>query len=198
MVVAREHGRVPDPVPDRGIAPGTVDGVMDELTKGLLEARHGSQASLTSAIRVAQPEVWRLCASLTSREHADDLTQETFVRAYQSLARFRGDSSGRTWLFSIARRVCADELRARRRRARRDARFRTTMVEPDHAGEATVTALLDALDEDQRVAFALTQVIGCSYDEAATICDVPIGTIRSRVARARAALVSATRQAAAE
>ncbi len=171
---------------------------MDELTQRLLEARDGDRASLTRAIRAAQPEVWRLCASLVGREHADDLAQETFLRAYRSLPRFRGESSGRTWLLSIARRVCADDLRAHRRRERRDARLGTPRVEPDHAGATAVSALLDTLDEEQREAFALTQVIGCSYAEAAAICAVPVGTIRSRVARARTALVAAARRAAAE
>lgn len=171
---------------------------MDELTQRLLAARDGDRTSLTDAVRAAQPEVWRLCASLTSRDRADDLAQETFVRAYRSLARFRGDASGRTWLLSIARRVCADELRARRRRARRDARLGGPGIEPDHADATTTAALLDHLDDDQREAFALTQVIGCSYAEAAAICAVPVGTIRSRVARARSTLLAAERRAAGE
>ena len=57
-----------------------------------------------------------------------------------------------------------------------------------------MSALVDELPDDQRAAFVLTQVIGCSYEEAAEACGVPIGTIRSRVARARAHLVDAVRR----
>ncbi len=59
----------------------------------------------------------------------------------------------------------------------------------------TCTALIGALDKDQRDAFVLTQVVGCSYAEAASICSVPVGTIRSRVARARERLLTQVREA---
>ena len=66
---------------------------------------------------------------------------------------------------------------------------------PDHAGTHAAHALVDALPRDQRVAFVLTQVVGCSYAEAAAVCGVPIGTIRSRVARAREQLLEDLRDA---
>ncbi len=125
----------------------------------------------------------------------DDVTQETFVRAWRALPAFRGDSSARTWLLSIARRACADSIRGAVRRRRvaervQSERARTGEGGTDEAGAYSLQALIDGLDRDQRVAFVLTQVVGCSYAEAAEICDVPVGTIRSRVARARERLVA--------
>ena len=160
----------------------------DEFTATALRARRGDAAAASDFVRAAQPDVWRLCAALGSRSSADDLTQETFARAFGSLHRFAGSSSARTWLLSIARRVCADHVRAAVR-----ARTLTGAPQPlaavDPAESVTMRALLDALNADRREAFVLTQLVGLSYAEAADVCGCPIGTIRSRVARARADLV---------
>lgn len=169
---------------------------MDHLTRALLDARAGDRLAWGTVVRTSQADVWRLCAVLGSRADADDLTQETYVRAVRSLPSYRGDASGRTWLLAIARRVCADAVRAQVRRRRRDrsAPDPPASVE-DPAGAVALEALLAGLDDDQRAAFVLTQVHGCSYAEAAEICGVPVGTIRSRVARARESLVTAVRAA---
>ncbi len=161
---------------------------MDAVTETALQARHGDAASAGAFVRATQTDVWRLCAHLSSRDSADDLTQETYARAFASLHRFAGRSSARTWLLSIARRVCADAVRAavRSRSAPPDLRGA-----PDPAESVTLRALLDALDGDRREAFVLTQLVGLSYAEAADVCGCPVGTIRSRVARARADLVAA-------
>ncbi len=145
--------------------------------------------ALASWIRRSQADVWRLCAHLVDTAAADDLTQEVYLRAHTAMDRFRGESSVRTWLLAIARNVCADAVR-RRQRGRR---FRAGLPppEPDRSdqGRTEVDDLLDRLDSDRRVAFVLTQMIGLSYAEAAEVCGCPVGTIRSRVARARADLV---------
>jgi RNA polymerase sigma-70 factor (ECF subfamily) len=173
---------------------------VDELTRRFLDARDGDRAALLHAVRSSQADVWRLCSHLVGAELADDVTQDTFVRAWRALPAFRGDSSARTWLLAIARRACADELRrvTRRRRLLERAGARggvaATGVD-DGAGAHAVRALVEGLPADQRDAFVLTQVVGCSYDEAAEICGVPIGTIRSRVARARERLVERLRAA---
>ena len=169
--------------------------VVDELTRLFLAARDGDRTALLHAIRTSQADVWRLAYHLVGPDDADDVTQDTFVRAWKALPAFRGDSSARTWLLSIARRACADEVRrtVRRRRlaGRLEARFArfgaASTVDPSDAH--AVSALVDELPRDQREAFVLTQVIGCSYVEAAAACGVPVGTIRSRVARAREHLV---------
>jgi RNA polymerase sigma-70 factor, ECF subfamily len=134
--------------------------------------------------------VWRLCSQLVSREQADDVTQEVYLRAWRALPNFRGDSSSRTWLLSIARRTCADAIRELRRRRRLMGRLEVTEVTPDPTRAVAVEALLADLDPDRRTAFVLTQVLGLSYAEAAEICDCPVGTIRSRVARSRADLIA--------
>ena len=105
--------------------------------------------------------------------------------------RFAGRSSARTWLLSIARRVCADAVRAAvRERARRPVTAAAPGPDqPDPAEAVTVRALLATLTTERREAFVLTQLLGLSYAEAADVCACPIGTIRSRVARARTDLV---------
>jgi RNA polymerase sigma-70 factor (ECF subfamily) len=92
----------------------------------------------------------------------------------------------RTWLLAIARRVAADELRRRSRRPRTGGVLDDeTADDLDLAGEVSARDLVARLDADRREAFVLTQITGLSYAEAAELLDCPIGTIRSRVARAR-------------
>ena len=95
------------------------------------------------------------------------------MRAWRALPAFRGDSSARTWLLAIARRACADSIRGavRRRRLARQVEQRHADAggddrRPDRRARS-LQALVDGLDRDQRVAFVLTQVVGCSYAEAA-------------------------------
>ena len=172
---------------------------MDRLTSALLHARSGDEQALTTAIRAGQAEVTRFLRPLVHPNELDDVVQDTFVRAYRALPRFRGDASGRTWLLSIARCAAADAARRRIRERRRDRQAETTVVEaPATDGAHALQALIDGLDSERREAFVLTQLVGCSYGEAAEICGVKIGTIRSRVARARDELlqqVSAARTA---
>lgn len=139
--------------------------------------------------------MWRLCTRLVDRSSADDLTQETYVRAMRSLPGFEGRSSARTWLLAIARNTCADEIRRRTRRRRLFGRMQQARpVEvADPAGESALHGLIDGLRPERREAFVLTQLTGLSYAEAAEICRCPVGTIRSRVARARDDLVGVLR-----
>ena len=122
-------------------------------------------------------------------DRAQDLVQDTYARAFASLHRFLGRSSARTWLLSIARRVCADAVRGAQR-ARRLPQV-SERVGPDVADSVAVRALIAGLDAERREAFVLTQLLGLSYAEAADVCSCPVGTIRSRVARARSDLVDA-------
>lgn len=168
---------------------------MDEITRLALDAGGGDQAAFTRLVRRTQAEVWRLCAHLVSRQDADDLTQSTYLRAFTALPSFRGDSSARTWLLSIARRTCADSLRRTIRMRNLTSRIGDRLLQappeiPDPSGEIELQSLVAHLAFDRREAFVLTQVLGLSYVEAAEVCDCPIGTIRSRVARAREELVA--------
>lgn len=154
----------------------------------------GADAALARFVQLTQPDVCRLAAHLVDPGAADDLAQETYERALRALPRFRGESSARTWLLSIARRTCADEVRRRARRRARDHRLEVLAVEraaPLPTADVELADLLAGLDPDRREAFVLTQVLGYGYAEAAAVCACPVGTIRSRVARARADLAAA-------
>ena len=164
---------------------------MDELTSLARAAGRGDRAALASFIRETQGDVWRLCAYLVDPAAADDLAQDTYVRAIPALRKFRGDAPVRAWLLAIARRACAAEISARSRDRRLAARLAAVpdagLGQPpaEPGTQAVADELLAALEPARRAAFVLTQLLGCSYAEAAAVCDCPVGTIRSRVARAR-------------
>lgn len=175
----------------------------EHLTRCALAAADGNRAALEQFVRATQRDVWRFIAHLTHVALADDLAQETFLRALRALPRFEGRSSARTWLLSIARRVIADHHRTAMRRPQiADA------ADVTHAADAQVTAayagapgfedivelnlLLSDLIPERREALVLTQVLGLSYAEVAEICSCPVGTVRSRIARARSDLLAAS------
>jgi RNA polymerase sigma-70 factor (ECF subfamily) len=173
---------------------------MDEVTEWALRAREGDPVSEAAFVRATQAEVWRLCAALVDRGTADDLTQESYLRAFRALPAFEARSTARTWLLGITRRACADHLRGTVRRRRLDdlLRLRATARDaPDPAAATAAKDLLARLADDRRGSFVLTQVLGLSYEEAAAVEGVPVGTIRSRVARARSTLIDLLAQAAA-
>jgi len=171
---------------------------VDDLTRLLLVARDGDEQAFGEAVRFSQAETWRVVCHLVGTQDADDVTQDAYVRAWRALPRFRGDSSGRTWLLSIARRACVDALRRRGRRSRLTERLAARSDPGPLSTTIEIDELIAALPRDRRVAFVLTQVAGCTYEEAAMICGVPLGTIRSRVARARSELLATWRSAAAQ
>ena len=172
---------------------------VDATTALALRARTGDPVAQAALVRATQAEVWRFVAALVDPGSADDLTQDTYLRAFRALPSFEGRSSIRTWLLGIARRACADHLRAVIRRRRLDTRLaqqaHTDVPHPDPAHRLGATDLLDRLSDERKSAFVLTQVVGLSYAEAAAVEEVPVGTIRSRVARARDDLVAAVGQA---
>jgi len=168
-----------------------------DITALALAAGRGDEAAIVAFIRATQHDVMRFLAPLSSPADVEDLTQETYLRALRSLPAFAARSSARTWLFSIARRVAADAVRQATRRPR-IAATPDWQACADAAGPGTrfderlaLTDLIADLLPERREAFVATQVVGLSYAEAAEICDCPIGTIRSRVARAREDLVAA-------
>ena len=184
---------------------------MDDLTRLAISARDGDAAAFTAFVRASQADVWRFCARMIDAQRADDLVQDTFVRAWKSLLWFRADSQARTWLLAIAAHVVADHVRrtARRSRLLSVAGLRHQSLEADRAtaealangdrtDELATAALLEGLDVDRRAAFVLTQVVGCGYAETAEILGIPVGTVRSRVARARDELVTELRRAVAQ
>src|SRR5262249_37508488 len=133
---------------------------MDELTRLWLAAREGDGDVFASAVRRSQADVYRLVAHLVGVGGAEDVTQDTVVRAGRALPRFRGESSARTWLLAIARRACADSVRGSARRCRVAARIRPRSgadrgCTSDTTGAHGLHALVDGLEPDQRAAFVL-------------------------------------------
>lgn len=140
------------------------------------------------------PRLRRLARSLTGQVHdADDLVQVALERALARRDQWRPDARLDAWVFGIVRNAWLDELRARTRRSR--------VFAPEEAGEVvgeatmerqgdvmSVNAAMARLPEEQREVVALVLVEGLSYREAAELLDVPMGTVTSRLARARAAL----------
>lgn len=164
--------------------------VVDDATRLLREART-RPAAFAGFVRATQPEVWRFCRNRLGAADAEDATQEIYVAAWRALPAYRGEASARTWLFVIARRV-TDRFAARHRRWRDladNAGPPSPASQPEERAE--LGDLLVGMDEDRRLALLLTQVVGLSYAEAAVVCECPVGTIRSRVARAREELLAA-------
>jgi len=170
----------------------------ESITAWALAARGGDTDAVEQFVRALQRDVQRYVAHLCADPQAvDDLAQDTFLRALGSLHRFEGRSSGRAWLLSIARRAVIDSYRYAAARPRLsdvpDWQLTVELSQPrDLPGFDDGIALLDllaALPEERREAFVLTQLVGLPYAEAAEVSDCPIGTVRSRVARARASLM---------
>ncbi|MFE9726805.1 sigma-70 family RNA polymerase sigma factor [Streptomyces sp. NPDC005794] len=171
----------------------------DEATTRLaLATRNGDPGKADLFVRALHRDVWRYVAYLSADiEAADDLTQDVFLRAFISLPTFEGRSSARTWLLSIARRTVVDTYRRASSRPRladrRDWQSAAEQAQPsDLPGFEEGVALMELLSSipaERRDAFVLTQILGLPYAEAAEAVGCPIGTVRSRVARARSSLI---------
>ncbi|MFJ3640281.1 sigma-70 family RNA polymerase sigma factor [Streptomyces sp. NPDC090108] len=173
-------------------------------TAWALAARGGDPDAAEQFVRVLYGDVLRFVAHLSGDpQAAHDLTQDTFARAFGSLHRFEGRATARTWLLSIARRAVADSLRRAAVRPRiADAADWRTAVEgsrsvglPAFDDGIVLLDLLETLPDERREAFVLTQLVGLSYEEAAGFVGCPVGTVRSRVFRARVALEGLLRDA---
>ncbi|MBV1936314.1 sigma-70 family RNA polymerase sigma factor [Streptomyces sp. BV286] len=171
----------------------------ESITAWALAARSGDRDAVDLFVRSLHRDVRRYVTFLgADPQSADDLTQDTFLRALGSLHRFEGRSSARTWLLSIARRAVIDSIRHSASRPRvsstddwESAAERTQQVGLPGFDEGIALAqLLDMLPDDRREAFVLTQMVGLPYAEAAVVSDCPVGTVRSRVARARMSLIA--------
>ncbi|MEU6772625.1 sigma-70 family RNA polymerase sigma factor [Streptomyces sp. NPDC046759] len=170
----------------------------ESITAWALAARGGDAHAVEQFAGALHRDVQRYVAHLCGDPQAvDDLAQDTFLRALGSLHRFEGRSSARAWLLSIARRAVIDSYRYAAARPRLtdvpDWQLAAELAQPRGLpGFDDGIALLDllaSLPDDRREAFTLTQLLGLPYAEAAEVSDCPIGTVRSRVARARATLM---------
>ena len=104
-------------------------------------------------------------------EDAADMTQETFIKAFNSLQSFRGDSKFSVWLYRIATNVCLDFLRSRNRKP-------TVSLSVERRG-------LDALSPEYRQILLLREIQGLSYEEISQVLSLEVGTVKSRIFRAR-------------
>jgi len=138
-------------------------------------------------------------------DHAADATQAAFVRAFRSLDSFRGDSSFSTWLYRITANVCLDELRDLSKQpasltfiSDEDEEPQERTIPDDRADPAGMVArnerqrvvhqAIQQLSAEHRVVLVLYDLDGCSYKDTAQILGIPVGTVKSRLNRARGAL----------
>ena len=184
------NAMVPDAAGPAG--PDALQVVADDsaLRRFVAAAVEGDDRALDAFVTHTHRSVHSLCVRLGSAGEVDDLVQETYLRAVKSLESYRGESPVLPWLLTIARRTCADHVRRRQRERRILERVVAESPQVVTTAEDYTDDLVDALDFDRREAFVLTQIVGLPYSEAAKIIGCPIGTIRSRVARARSDLQS--------
>ena len=176
----------------------------------LLEAyRQGKPGAFDAIVRAHQDRVYAFCARMLSdREEALDVSQDVFLSAYRNLGAFRGDAALSTWLLRIAANRCLNRIRQRKSAAARERpwpdagedgdgpEFQPAAPEghqPDRIAEnretgAILSDALGRLDPDSRWMVLLSDVEGFSYEEIAELADVPVGTVKSRLHRARMAL----------
>lgn len=176
---------------------------MDEAAL-IAQAKKGDVASFNRLVLHYQGLVFNVTYRIMGEpQGAEDMTQEAFISAYKALNRFRGGSF-KSWLLRIATNACYDELRRRKRRPQSSldeltdgnesfAFLRTPGVGPE--GEQQRTELMEAIEhcletlpDEQRVTVVLGDVEGYDYNEIATITDVSLGTVKSRMSRARSKL----------
>lgn len=160
---------------------------MDTVSLDLFLAQDGDHAAFTRVIKTCDSDVRRFCWWVNPGNHSiDDLVQETFLRAFKGLATFRGESSGRSWLLSIARRVCLDH--ASHQKKDKDLLNRLAAQPQSHTFPDSSVELVETLallPLEFREAFTLVRIFGYTYLEVSTILQCPQGTVQSRVARAR-------------
>jgi RNA polymerase sigma-70 factor (ECF subfamily) len=169
----------------------------------VLAAQGGDRAALDQLFRLHYDRILAVCRRITGNEaDAADATQEAMIAIVRSLSKFDGRSSFGTWTYRIATNASLDELRRRRRRPLaaaappgdddrpyQDPADPTSSRPIDRIGEreAIEIALL-ALPEEFRVPVVLRDVADLEYADIAAVLDVPVGTVKSRIARGRAML----------
>jgi RNA polymerase sigma-70 factor (ECF subfamily) len=179
----------------------------NELDRALVErVQRGDKRAFDLLVRKYQHRVIGLVSRYV-RSHAEceDIAQESFIRAWRAMDSFRGDSAFYTWLYKIAVNTAKNHLVAMSRRPPADdvdvdgATFTASAermqdnATPEHEMmrqeiEQSVFSTVQALPEELRMAITLREVDGLSYDEIARAMDCPIGTVRSRIFRAREAI----------
>ena len=148
--------------------------------------------------------VLRVAARIVGDDDAEDIAQDAFLRAYHRLERWRGDGPFRTWLLHIAHNSALDALSARRiasvpldesAHEVPDAAERTPAARLESAERLRrLDVKLKALSHQHRTVLVLRDIEGLSYDEIATVADMPLGSVKARLHRARAEFIDALRR----
>ena len=160
----------------------------------MTQADTGSGSSFKSELLGAIPSLRAFAMSLAQNaDKADDLVQETLVKAWDKQASFQPGTNLKAWVFTILRNEFYSQMRKRGREVQDSEGIMTERlaVHPSQHGSMDLDdfrTALETLPEDQREAIILIGASGFSYEEAATICGVAVGTIQSRVSRARSRL----------
>ncbi len=153
--------------------------------------QHQVSASLKDALVAEMGNLRAFAVSLCGdKERADDLVQETLFKAWNHLDSFKEGTNLKAWLFTILRNTYFSERRKRKREVEDAdgtyaARLATHPEQHGHMDLQDFRAVLVRLPDDQREALVLVGAAGFSYEEAADICNCAVGTIKSRVNRAR-------------
>ena len=205
----------PDSVPERRSqeASGRESMSEREVDQLLVErAQRGEKHAFELLVAKYQRKLVRLLSRLVrDSSEVEDVAQEAFIKAYRALPSFRGDSAFYTWLYRIGINTAKNHLVAQGRRAPTSTSFDSEDAESFEDGELlrdlntpesalasrqiieTVNRTLDDLPEELRTAIVLREIDGLSYDEIATAMNCPIGTVRSRIFRARDAIAEKLR-----
>ena len=184
-----------------------------EVDQQLVErAQRGDKRAFELLVTKYQRKLGRLLSRMVrDPAEVEDVTQEAFIKAYRALPAFRGDSAFYTWLYRIAINTAKNYLVALGRRAPTTTEFNhedaenfeeadalrdSSTPESELHGKqiaATVNRAMDALPDDLRTAITLREIEGLSYEEIANLMNCPIGTVRSRIFRAREAIAAELR-----
>ncbi|MGH8706588.1 MAG: RNA polymerase sigma factor RpoE [Burkholderiales bacterium] len=178
----------------------------------VLRAQRGDKRAFELLVEKYQRKLGRLLARfIRDPAEVEDVTQEAFIKAYRALPAFRGDSAFYTWLYRIGINTAKNYLMALGRRAPTSTEVEAEDAEGFEEGEQlrdintpeslllsqeiaqTVNATIDELPEELRTAIQLREIEGMSYEDIARIMDCPIGTVRSRIFRAREAIAERLR-----
>src|SRR5882672_4451255 len=164
---------------------------------GLLERlRAGDARAFEELVIAYQHRVFGVALRmLGNRAEAEELAQEVFLRVHQAIAEFRGDAKLSTWLYAIASRLCLNRLTSGERRMARGGEETLTRLASGHASpadelerselEAALHRAIAELSEERRIVVVLRDLEGLSYEEIAAALELELGTVRSRLHRAR-------------
>lgn len=161
-------------------------------------AQDGDIDAFEAIVRRHQTGVYRVALRmLGSRADAQDVTQDTFMRAWRSLGRFRSDSAVSTWLYRIVTRRCLDVIAARRTTEHLDEGVKTSATDPGVSAEQrerlrAVTRAIALLPPEQRAALVLREFESLSYQEVADVLGTTVAAVKGRIHRARIAVLNQT------